>query len=244
MANCTKLITNQQHRILIVDDDSKSIDVLYKILDQNNFWVYCAVNGQKSIDIAHEKRPDLILTDWEMPGVTGIDIIKELQQDPKTAKIPVIMVTGIMLTSENLNTALQAGAMDYVRKPIDEIELLARIRSTLRLVEEMNKNIELQRIVAEKQQNELQLKLQLSETELMNASLRLIQNSWIFNNIIEKLSEFAHQCLQKKQDKLSELISYIKTSSLAVNWQEFNIQTSKIHIIFMGYMTNILHIKQ
>jgi signal transduction histidine kinase len=83
--------------------------------------------------VARKFIPDIIICDWEMPVMNGIDAIKNLKQDDLTKDIPIIMATGVMTSPENLNTALTAGAIDYIRKPIDPIELLARINSSLKL---------------------------------------------------------------------------------------------------------------
>jgi len=73
-----------------------------------------------------------------MPVMNGIEFIKALKNNPKTADIPVIMCTGIMTTSENLETALTVGAVDYIRKPIDSIEFVARTKANLHLAEKYN----------------------------------------------------------------------------------------------------------
>lgn len=127
----------QMPKILIVDDEMVHLDAIIDIIEDEgyNCEVFSALNGKKALEIATKEMPDLIISDWEMPEMNGIELIKHLKSETKTADIPVIMCTGIMTTSENLETALNIGAVDYVRKPIDKIELIARIKANLHLAE-------------------------------------------------------------------------------------------------------------
>ncbi len=125
-------------RILIIDDQPENLKTIVDIFETEckSFDIVQAPNGRIALTILEKITPDIIITDWEMPEMDGIEFIKELKKDPRTADIPVIMCTGIMISSENLNTALEAGAIDYIRKPIDKIELLARTKSNLHLAEQ------------------------------------------------------------------------------------------------------------
>lgn len=127
----------QNPKILIVDDEIVHLDAIIDIIEEEewNYEVFSALNGKTALDIAKKEMPDLIITDWEMPEMSGIELIKQLKNDTHTADIPVIMCTGIMTTSKNLETALNIGAVDYVRKPVDKIELIARIKANLHLAE-------------------------------------------------------------------------------------------------------------
>lgn len=124
-----------KNKILIVDDEIDNIRAIRNCIDdsEENYILYQALNGELAIKIVLAEMPDLIITDWEMPGMDGIELIKKLKQNEIIADIPVIMCTGVMTTSENLCTALMAGAVDYIRKPIDKIELIARVKSMLEL---------------------------------------------------------------------------------------------------------------
>jgi len=123
------------HKILIVDDEPDNIRAIRNCLAESiePYTLYQALNGELAIKIASAELPDLIITDWEMPGIDGIELIKRLKHDETTSDIPVIMCTGVMTSSENLHTALTAGAVDFVRKPVDKIELIARVKSMLQL---------------------------------------------------------------------------------------------------------------
>jgi class 3 adenylate cyclase/CheY-like chemotaxis protein len=125
----------KEYKILIVDDQPENLEVIVNIVERSgdNFEVLQALNGRTATFIAKEEIPDLVITDWEMPDVDGIELIKALKADEQLVDVPIIMCTGIMTTSDNLQTALEAGAVDFIRKPVDEIELKARLKSMLQL---------------------------------------------------------------------------------------------------------------
>jgi signal transduction histidine kinase len=130
----------EKPKILIVDDEAEQQMAIMNVIAayEQEYDVLSAFDGQKGLEIALNEAPDLIISDWEMPVMDGIEFIKKLKKDNKTTDIPVIMCTGIMISSENLQTALLAGAVDYVRKPIDKIELIARINANLHLADKYN----------------------------------------------------------------------------------------------------------
>ena len=125
------------HTILIVDDEPAYLETIVNCFEgkYDKYEILQALNGTVAFDIAKEEVPDLIITDWEMPGITGIELIGKLKEEETTKDIPVIMCSGVMTTSENLHLALNAGAVDYIRKPIDKLELISRTQSMLKLAE-------------------------------------------------------------------------------------------------------------
>ncbi|OYT11813.1 MAG: hypothetical protein B6I18_02805 [Bacteroidetes bacterium 4572_112] len=130
----------QVPKVLIVDDDIAHLEAIIDIIEESscNYEIFSALNGKTALEITQKEMPDLIITDWEMPTMSGIEFIEQLKNDQKSIDIPVIMCTGIMTTSENLETALKVGAVDYIRKPVDKIELIARIKANLHLAEKYN----------------------------------------------------------------------------------------------------------
>ncbi|MCK5535658.1 MAG: response regulator, partial [Bacteroidales bacterium] len=130
--------------ILIVDDQPKNLQIIADYLkeSENSYEIMKAPNGKIALKLVEKKTPDLIITDWEMPVMDGIEFIKQLRKNIITVNIPVIMCTGVMLTSKNLQTALKAGASDFIRKPIDKIELTARTNSMLQLGASQQKLLE------------------------------------------------------------------------------------------------------
>ena len=120
-----------KQKILIVDDNVKNIRLLKEILEDEDYIVASAENGLSVLDMAHSIRPDVILLDIMMPGMDGFEVCEELKKDSEVKDIPVIMVTA-KTDASDLKKALGLGAFDYIKKPIDEIEVIARVQSALR----------------------------------------------------------------------------------------------------------------
>jgi len=119
-------------KILVVDDEPSNLFLLEGLLSEEGFNVFTALNGNDAITIARTELPDIILLDIMMPRMTGIDVLELLMKDPLTSDIPVIMVTA-KVEAEDVEEALRKGAVEYIKKPINEVEMLARLRTTLRL---------------------------------------------------------------------------------------------------------------
>jgi CheY-like chemotaxis protein/DNA-binding CsgD family transcriptional regulator len=131
--------------ILIVDDNSASVSLLSILLSKKiecNLSV--AYEGASAIKLARETKPDLILMDWQMPGIDGIRAIELLKQDSLTMDIPIIMIT-CFSTQEDLEKAFSVGAVDFIRKPFEQVELLARVRSALQMHDYLKKMHEAQK---------------------------------------------------------------------------------------------------
>lgn len=124
-------------KILIVDDQIHVLQAIRRVFEQaeTKYEVSVAPNGAVALQLMEKQLPDLVISDWEMPQLSGIEFVQALHKSERTRHIPVIMCTGIMTSSANLKTALDAGAYDYVRKPIDEVELLARANAALTLAQ-------------------------------------------------------------------------------------------------------------
>ena len=122
-----------KHTILVVDDEEFNRQIILDILDQveENYSVFTANNGKMACEAALKILPDVILMDWKMPEMTGIEAVKKLKSQKETRDIPVIMITAVT-SPEKLKEAFEAGVVDYVTKPVKDIELLVRVRSVLK----------------------------------------------------------------------------------------------------------------
>ncbi len=124
-------------RVLIVDDIASNLKLLEAKLTSEYYDVIEADNGHKAIDLARRESPDLILLDVMMPGLDGFEACKILKSDPATAHIPVVMVTALSDAADRVR-GLQAGADDFLSKPVRDIPLFARVRSLIRLKQLMD----------------------------------------------------------------------------------------------------------
>ena len=116
-------------KVLIVDDEQVVMDLLSRLLRDEVYEVITAANGAKAIRLAKSENPDVILLDFKMPGLDGIETCKWLKTREETRFIPIIMITGF---EDNKTDAIEAGVDDFVNKPIDLVELSVRVRSILR----------------------------------------------------------------------------------------------------------------
>ena len=114
-------------RIVIADDDPDIRDLCFTILSTEGFEVLVAENAPECIKLAHKDRPDLILLDWMMPGVDGMEALQLLKSNAATAEIPVVMVTAYGGPME-ITLATHHGAEGYVTKPFEPADLLSLVR--------------------------------------------------------------------------------------------------------------------
>ncbi|MED5548976.1 MAG: PleD family two-component system response regulator [Pseudomonadota bacterium] len=119
-------------RILVVDDQAANVRLLEARLQAEYFDVCTATNGYEAIEAARLEQPDLILLDVMMPGMDGYETCERLKADNSTRHIPVVMVTALDQREDRIR-GLEAGADDFLTKPIDDVALFARVRSLLRL---------------------------------------------------------------------------------------------------------------
>lgn len=126
--------TEHQRTILVVDDEEKNRLAISAVLRHapEQYAVLAAPNGREGCGIAEEQKPDLIIMDWVMPEMSGLEALKFLKEREETRDIPIIMLTGFG-SSKHVESALNAGASDYLRIPVDKTELLARVRSAIAL---------------------------------------------------------------------------------------------------------------
>lgn len=122
----------QQNSILIVDDTPTNLKVLFELLNQSGFKVSVAKSGESALEKVHQALPDLILLDVMMPGIDGFETCRRLQADARTKDIPVIFMTVLSDVVDKVN-GLNLGAVDYITKPIEQQEVLARVKVHLEL---------------------------------------------------------------------------------------------------------------
>jgi len=118
--------------LLIVDDDPDNFDVIDTLLSNQGYELHYADNGHKAIANLEMFKPDLLLLDVMMPGISGIDVCRQIRELPQWQSLPIIMVTALD-SKLSLANCLAAGADDFITKPLSRLELQARIEAMLRL---------------------------------------------------------------------------------------------------------------
>jgi two-component system, cell cycle response regulator len=119
-------------RILVVDDVPANVKLLEARLSAEYFDVLTATNGAEALDICSRAECDIILLDVMMPDIDGFEVCRRLKSNPATHFIPVVIITALDSPADRVH-GLEAGADDFVIKPIDEMQLIARVRSLARL---------------------------------------------------------------------------------------------------------------
>ena len=140
------------YRVLVVDDDPDMVAFLARLLKTEGLTVETAVDGAEALARVSATSPDLVLLDVMMPGESGFDICRQLKGDEATALIPVVLVTSLE-DSESRVRGIEAGADDFLSKPVKREELIARVK-TLRRLHDTRKELESRRLAAEVQRKD------------------------------------------------------------------------------------------
>ena len=117
-------------RVLIVDDDPDALRLIEYIFDRAGYEAHLAANGPEALSEVNEVKPDLVILDVMMPDVSGLEVCQRLRAQPATAHLPIIMLSAKNQVDDKVD-GFDAGADDYVSKPVDPQELLARAKAVL-----------------------------------------------------------------------------------------------------------------
>ncbi|MGB3464108.1 MAG: DNA-binding response regulator [Cyclobacteriaceae bacterium] len=219
-------------KLLVVDDDSANFKVVLENFQTDFYDVMYAPNGRAGCEVAEKELPDIILMDWDMPVMNGLDALKQLKSKVATREIPVLMVTGAMTDSGDLKEALESGAIDFIRKPYDSLELVARVKAAYRLYRShllvMERNEEIRSLMIRK--------IGYKDRELLLEVMHRLENSNFITHLGERLSEIEKTCNDERtiQDflKLRKTIeNYLRTEN---NWENFTIHFKRVHPQFFS----------
>ena len=194
------------------------------------------INGKSAIEVAIKNRPDLILMDWEMPVMNGLDAIKQLKATEETRSIPVIMVTGTHGETEKLKEALDAGAIDFINKPYIAIELIARINTQIRHVEIFRKLIEQQEIINQqekdltaKERKLLEQDLDHHEKQLTMQTVNMVQNNEFLHSVLSDLKTILPFTASESKSVINSIEFRINDKSNDHIWKEFEFCFEKVY---------------
>jgi len=134
-------------KVLIVDDNKENIDLIAYFLKPQNYQIFTALDGYEALEIVERDEPDIILLDIMLPKMDGFQVCERIKKDRKTQFIPIIMITALKELKDKIRS-LEVGADDFISKPFENVELLTRVKSLLRIKkyhdEIQQKNIELE----------------------------------------------------------------------------------------------------
>jgi len=180
-------------RVLVVEDEPAQREVLAYNLEAEGYAVSRAHDGEEALLLIHEDAPDIIVLDWMMPNLSGIEICRRLKIRPETRAIPVIMLSA---RSEEVDKVrgLETGADDYVVKPYSVVELMARVRSQLRRVRPatVGQRLEFDDIVLDSESHKVmrgqdELKLGPTEFRLLSTFLEKPGRVWTREQLLDRV---------------------------------------------------------
>src|SRR3954466_7814724 len=117
--------------VLVIDDEKDLLELVRYNLEKEHLDVITASDGREGLEIGLKHKPDLVLLDLMMPGMTGLEVCKQLRGDARTSRVPIIMLTAKAAETDKI-VGLEMGADDYITKPFSVRELIARVRAVLR----------------------------------------------------------------------------------------------------------------
>jgi DNA-binding response OmpR family regulator len=120
-----------RNTVLVIDDEKDLLELVRYNLEKEHLDVITATDGQSGLEIGLKHKPDLVLLDLMMPGMSGLEVCKQLRGDARTRRVPIIMLTAKAAETDKI-VGLEMGADDYIVKPFSVRELLARVRAVLR----------------------------------------------------------------------------------------------------------------
>jgi len=170
---------SKELKILVVEDDAVHRTVVDNILSEEGFSVITAVNGQAGIDMVQKEMPDLVITDIRMPVKDGYAVCRELRDNPLTKFIPVVILTANH-AQEDLVYGFEQGAFDYILKPFENQELMARVNAAVKFKELRDE------LIAEKQKSVL-FELAGAAAHELNQPLTILKTTaYLFGDKYEK----------------------------------------------------------
>ena len=180
------------NKILIVEDEKDIRDLIIYSLEGKGYQTISTDDGEKAIKMLKENKPDLVILDWMLPSVSGLEICRSIRRDINTKNIPIIMLTA-KITEEDKVLGLDSGADDYITKPFSTAELNSRVKAILRRIERNNNkklkyaDIEMDLVAHKIIRNGRKIKLGPKEFKLLKNFLEQPQRVFSRDQLLDKI---------------------------------------------------------
>ncbi|MGB1249018.1 MAG: response regulator [Candidatus Promineifilaceae bacterium] len=201
-----------KHTLLVVDDNLANLAVLFDYLDSEEYHILAAGNGIDAVELAAQARPDLILLDVRMPGMNGYETCRAIKANPDIANTPILFLSALTDTDDRL-MGFEAGGVDYITKPVNAADVLARIRThiTLATLQQVlittNEQLE-ETVTAKTAELQAEIELRCQQQLEKEQLLRLLQEQ------NQQLYSFTSQLLQTRPMTQLELANIINQQLL------------------------------
>jgi len=213
--------------VLLVEDEKSIVTLIKYNLEKEGFKVFCAETGEDALKIIKEKTLDVVILDWMLPDVSGIEVCRQIKKDKKLKNVPVLILTAKGEPDDKIK-GLEVGADDYVTKPFNNKELLLRIKSLIKrskpsLLEETAtfKNLKINRITKKVFRDNIEIKLGPIEYKLIDFFIKspqrvysreqLLNNVWGDNITVESRTVDVHIRRLRKAINFGNKIDLIRT---------------------------------
>ena len=221
--------TDNKYKILLADDEPQNIKNLFDALNADIYKVFVASNGKNAVEQAQKHCPDAIIMDWDMPEMDGMEAIRIIRATDNIKDIPIIVATGKMTTVENMRTALETGANDYIRKPYDPIEIEVRVNAMIRLNLEQQKAFAYEKEIMQHKIDKINQEMEINQQALTVSKSRLIYNSLHNESLIKNLQNISANVNKEAKEMIAQIISEMLLETKSFNWKEFENHFEKVH---------------
>lgn len=209
-------------RILVADDDYSNVEIVLSVIDEFIDEVYYAPNGIVAVDLAEKEKPDVIIMDWEMPEMNGIEAIRQLKTVEELKGIPILVATGVKTTDQNLNEALEVGAVDFLRKPFSPIEFKARVASAIRIHRQHETILQL-----------LKDSMEQKTRELTSMATLDFQKSALLNDLLDQVGRLDRITNFVYATDIKDIQKQLKSQlDLDKSWDSFKVHFEETHTGF------------
>lgn len=212
-------------QLLIADDEPESIRLSIQYFQEAGYTDYeflQAPNGEIACNLAEKYQPDLIIMDWQMPVMDGIHAVEQLRSRKATVAIPIIIATGTMLEDEHLSEALGKGAVDYVRKPINRIELIARTTAAIALKD-----------AQERERTLLQSLVDQKSRQLSSMTLHLAQKNELLQSLLQEIKSWKELSADQRKAVQKRIRESLRTDE---DWERFQRHFEEVHPGFFDHL--------
>ena len=222
--------------VLLVEDEKSIVTLIKYNLEKEGFKVFCAETGEDALKIIKEKIPDLVILDWMLPDLPGVEVCRQIKKDKKLKNIPILILTAKGEPDDKIK-GLEVGADDYVTKPFNNKELLLRIKSLIKrskpsLLEDLAifKDLKINRMTRKVFREDKEIKLGPIEYKLLDFLIKspqrvysreqLLNNVWGENINVETRTVDVHIRRLRKAiniDKKNDLIRTVRSSGYSLD---------------------------